>query len=242
LGDRLRPDGELIEHNVERVMERIARAALKAGRKPEEVRLVAVTKGVPLQVAEVAVRAGITDLGENRVQEGETKRQALSSSCGGVRWHLIGHLQTNKAGRAARTFDLVHSIDSLRAAEALSAGVARARDGPLDVLVQVNVSGEESKYGLTSDRTEPFLREVGGLDGIRVRGLMTIAPLVYDPEDTRPVFRRLAELARTLEGARLRGVSMDILSMGMTQDFEVAISEGANLVRIGTAIFGPRSG
>ncbi|MEW6031636.1 MAG: YggS family pyridoxal phosphate-dependent enzyme [Bacillota bacterium] len=230
--------GADIDVNLERVRERIARAARRAGRAPEDVRLVAVTKGVPVDRVRRAIELGVSDLGENRVQEGAAKRAALAGDVTAVSWHLIGHLQTNKAGRAAETFDLIHSVDGLRVAEALSRRVS----GSLPVLLQVNVSGEASKFGVGPEEAGELLRAVSRLPGLVVRGLMTMAPLVDDPEETRPIFRRLARLARELGGLRLPGVSLDLLSMGMTQDFEVAISEGANLVRIGSAIFGPREG
>ena len=252
-----KPDREHLKRNLEQVLERIARAARRSGRRPEEIRLVAVTKGVLPEAVRLAVEVGVTDLGENRVQEGEAKRTALAPFCPEIRWHMVGHLQTNKARRAAHVFDVIHSIDSARAAEALASAVARPtvpggppgadeatehRPSLLDILVQVNVSGEASKYGLPLESVSGLLRRLAGLDGLRVRGLMTIAPFVHDPEEVRPVFRRLAELANSLDKQRLPGVSMDLLSMGMSQDFEVAVSEGANLVRVGTAIFGPRGG
>jgi len=232
--------------NIARVRERITRAAERSGRDPEAVRLVAVTKGVPAQVAARAVEAGILDLGENRVQEGEAKRAELESLepalASAVSWHLIGHLQTNKARRAARTFGLVHSVDSPRVARALAQAVVGQSLQALDILVQVNVSGEQSKYGVAPAGATDLVRLAASLEGLRVRGLMTMAPFTDHPEETRPVFRRLRELAREIESLGLDGVSMELLSMGMTQDFEVAVEEGASLVRIGTAIFGPRPG
>jgi len=240
-----------VRANLAEVRERIARAARKAGRTPESVRLVAVAKGVPVGLVREAVQAGITDLGENRVQEGVAKREALAESPTHLRWHLIGHLQTNKAGRAAANFDLIHSVDSLRVAAALSAAAGRLREGPdpagarrttVEVLLQVNLAGEETKFGVDPDAAAGLLRVVAGLPGLGVRGLMTIAPFSADPEESRPVFRKLLALARELAGLRLAGVSLDLLSMGMSQDYEVAVAEGANLVRVGTAIFGPRGG
>ena len=228
-----------VRANLAEVRERIARAARKAGRTPESVRLVAVAKGVPVGLVREAVQAGITDLGENRVQEGVAKREALAESPTNLRWHLVGHLQTNKAGRAAANFDLIHSVDSLRVAVALSASARRAA---VEVLLQVNLAGEETKFGVDPDAAAGLLRVVAGLPGLGVRGLMTIAPFSADPEESRPVFRKLMALARELAGLRLPGVSLDLLSMGMSQDYEVAVAEGANLVRVGTAIFGPRGG
>jgi len=228
--------------NLARVRENIARAARRSGRGPDEVRLVAVTKGVPAHVLREALEAGVTDLGENRVQEAEAKQAELGPLDPGVRWHLIGHLQTNKAKRAAQSFQLIHSVDSFRVARALSRAVAGGSAGTLDVLVQTNVSGEESKYGVDPGGAADLCRTVGSLEGLRVKGLMTMAPFTDDPEETRPVFRRLRELAREIKRLGLEGVSMELLSMGMTQDYEVAVEEGSNLVRVGTAIFGPRQG
>lgn len=253
-------DPAAIVTNLGRVRENIARAARRSGRRPEAIRLVAVTKLVPWESVLAAVRAGATDFGENRVQEGAAKRQAVEQALegatpgAGVLWHLIGHLQTNKAGKAARSFDLVHSVDSVRVAEALSAAVTRDPGQPatgpdrsrraagLEILLEVNVAGEESKFGVAPEEAPVLARAVAGLPGLSLRGLMTVAPLAEDPETVRPVFRRLAGLRQELEALRLPGVVLDYLSMGMSQDYEVAVAEGANLVRIGTAIFGPRGG
>ncbi len=238
------PDQEAIRANLARVRENIAGAACRAGRDPGDVRLVAVTKLVPPELVALAVRDGVRDLGENRVQEGVGKRQALETTHpdlgATVRWHLIGHLQTNKAARAVRHFDLLHSVDSLRVAEAISAAVPRGR--PAAILVQVNVAGEKTKSGAPPAAVAGLVRDISRLPGLSVQGLMTIAPLAADPEDVRPVFRRMTALAREIDTLGLPGVSMELLSMGMSQDYEVAISEGANVVRIGMAVFGPRGG
>jgi len=234
---------EIIRANLSAVRERVAAAALRAGRSPYDVRIVVVTKDVEVESVRAALELGVLDVGENRVKEGVAKRAALSTDFPAVRWHMIGHLQTNKARKAALEFDLVHSVDGPRVAEALSRAVEEGgRVGPLGVLLQVNVSGEGTKFGVGPGEAEALLREVNRHPGIEVRGLMTIAPLAADAEETRPVFRRLALLARQMRELGLEGVSMDILSMGMSQDYEVAISEGSNLVRIGTAVFGPRGG
>ncbi len=242
------PESGSVTANLERVRETIARAARSSGRPPEAVRLVAVTKLVPPDLVLEAIRAGVSDLAENRVQEGVAKRQAVEAKALGpgtarVRWHLIGHLQTNKAARAVRHFELIHSVDSLRVAEALSLALAREapRPQPLEVLLEINVSGEATKYGVPPDQALGLAEAVARLPGLALRGLMTVAPLAADPEDTRPIFRRLASLRRDIQRG-LPGVEMDYLSMGMSQDYEVAVAEGANLVRIGTAIFGPRGG
>ena len=235
--------GPDIARNLEKVREKIARAAARAGRSAEDVTLVAVTKGVPPDLVREAVEAGVTDVGENRVQEGAAKRSVLDPTCPELVWHFIGHLQTNKAARASRLFDLIHSVDRRRVAEALSRAWMRGgRPEPLKVLVQVNASGEETKFGVPPEAAADLVREVCRLPGLEVMGLMTMAPLTDDPEETRPVFRRVRRLAREIERLGLPGVSMELLSMGMSQDYEVAVSEGANVVRIGTAIFGPREG
>ena len=246
------PDQETIRANLARVRENIAGAARRAGRDPGDVCLVAVTKLVSAELVALAVRDGVRDLGENRVQEGVGKRQALETAHpdlgAPVRWHLIGHLQTNKAARAVAHFDLLHSVDSLRVAEAISAAVLRDRpaaasgDRPAAILVQVNVTGEETKSGAPPAAIAGLVRDISRLPGLSVQGLMTIAPLVADAEDVRPVFRRVTALAREIDTLGLPGVGMELLSMGMSQDYEVAISEGANVVRIGMAVFGPRGG
>lgn len=240
------PEPGVVAVNLERVLENISAAARGAGRGPESVRLVAVSKFVTAELVVEALRAGARDLGENRVQEGIAKRTAVEAALPEgqppPRWHLIGHLQTNKASRAARSFDLVHSVDSLRVAEALSEAFAGRPSDLLGILLEVNVSGEESKYGVAPDQAASLARAVSLLPGLALRGLMTVAPIAANPEDVRPVFRRLAALRRELEALRLPGASLEHLSMGMSQDYHVAVAEGATLVRVGTAIFGPRGG
>lgn len=221
--------------NVARVQERIAAAARRCGRRPEEITLVAVTKGVDLPQIEAAVATGVTDLGESRVQEAVPKAAALRHQ---VRWHMVGHLQRNKVAQAVSVFSIVHSVDSERLAEELN---RRARPS-LDVLIQVNVVGEPHKHGLPPDAVGPVLRETAGLPALRIIGLMTIAPQVDDPEQVRPVFRRLRQLRDELNSSGAAGLELHELSMGMTDDFEVAVEEGATIVRIGRAIFGERPG
>lgn len=246
---------------IAQVHERIAAAAGRAGRAPGEVRLVGVTKTHPPELVAEALAAGLADFGENRVQEAQAKIVALAAERSRVRWHLIGHLQSNKAKRAAELFDLVHSVDSLHLAQALARGVGARELGdrdsgpshqlppPLAVLLQVNVLGETSKEGfdLADWQVRPaaldkFLAEaeqILALPGLAVRGLMTIAPWGSDPEQARPAFRS-TRLLRDLMAQRLPGASWAELSMGMTDDFEVAIEEGATIVRVGRAIFGSR--
>jgi len=223
-----------IAARVARVRERIAQAAARAGRRPEEIRLVAVSKVVSAERVREAVAAGITDLGENYIQEAAEKQAQITEP---VRWHLIGHVQSNKAAKAAAIFDIVHTVDSPRIARALGRH-AQAAGRELDALLQVNTSGEETKSGVAPAEAERLLAEVAGVQGLRVRGLMTIGRWDPDPERARPEFRQLAQLAQDLE--RRSGLELKWLSMGMSHDFEVAIEEGATLVRVGTGVFGPR--
>lgn len=219
---------QTIAANISAVRARIAAAAARVGRDPAGIRLVGVSKTFPPEMVAAAVRAGLADIGENRVQEAVAKRAALEAA--GLRpvWHLVGHLQTNKVKPALQTFDILHSIDSVRLAEALNRHATR----PVDVLIEVNVAGEATKFGFAPEEVEEALRYLQRLDHLRVHGLMTVAPQVADPEQVRPVFRAL----RALRDA----TGLAELSMGMTDDFEVAVEEGATIVRIGRAIFGPR--
>lgn len=239
-----------IRLNIASIYERIGAAAVRAGRDPGAVTLVAVTKTHPAEIVRAAAAAGVRDVGENRVQEAGEKYAECASEP--LRWHLIGHLQRNKARRAAEIFDLIHSVDSLRLAETLDRYVAEGARGSLDarlpILLQVNVAGETQKEGfdLPGGRANQaqmpgFIEAVArivALEHIEVRGLMTIAPYVEDPEQVRPVFRALRELRDEL-ALRFPAAWHD-LSMGMTGDFEVAVEEGATLVRVGRAIFGER--
>ena len=214
----------------------IEAAARRAGRAPSSVRLVAATKGVSAERVREIVRLGVTDLGENRVQEAEAKIGAVDRNA--VRWHLIGPLQRNKAGRAVELFDQVHTVDRAELAEALARRAVSA-GRVLPVLVLVNVAEEASKFGVAPAGVEGLLRVIQGLAGLEPRGLMTVGPKVARPEDARVSFAKLRELR---ERARIAtGLALDELSMGMSDDFEVAVEEGATMVRLGTALFGPRS-
>jgi len=208
------------------VRQRVERAAERAGRSPADVTIVAVSKSFPPQAIEEAVAAGIAHLGENRVQEAAAKIPGLRPLP--VTWHLVGHLQTNKAKTALELFDIIHSVDSLHLAEVLSQRAQR----PLPVFLEVNVAGEASKFGFPPGEVAAAAQAVARLPRLDLRGLMTVAPFVSDPETVRPVFRELCRLRDAL--------GLPDLSMGMTDDFEVAIEEGATLVRIGRAIFGER--
>jgi len=217
-----------IAENLARVRQRIEAACRRAGRAPAEGTLVGITKGFPPEAVAEAVAAGLEDAGENRVQEAAAKIGALAGRGIRPRWHLVGHLQTNKAKTALDLFAIIHSVDSLRLAEALDRHASR----PVAVLLEVNVAQEASKFGFTPGELPSALSAISSLPHLDVRGLMTVAPQTDDPEAVRPVFRRLRELR---DACGLRD-----LSMGMTDDFEVAIEEGATLVRVGRAIFGPR--
>ncbi len=226
-----------LKDNIARVQERIAAAGRRAGRRPEDVKLVAVSKTVPPDRIRAAYDAGLRDFGENRVQEANSKRAALSDLT--VTWHLVGHLQTNKAKLARELFHCVHSLDSLRLAQKLDEAAVCSGDR-LPVLIEVNLGEEQTKSGVPEQDMLPLAEQVSRLATIELRGLMVLPPFFEDPEQARPFFRRLRELARTIESASLPGVSMRELSMGMSHDFEVAIEEGATMVRVGTAIFGRR--
>lgn len=217
-----------IRANLERVRERIARAAERAGRRAESVRLVGVSKTVEVARIRAAVAAGLMALGENRVQEARVKISELGRP---VEWHLVGQLQTNKAKDAVELFDLIHSLDRPELGRELDRR-GRQRGRPVEVLVQVNLAGEARKGGVAPEGLDALLEGLAGLDHVRARGLMTVPPQTPDPEDARARFRALAKL-----GERH---ALPELSMGMSGDFEIAIEEGATMVRVGTAIFGPR--
>jgi len=218
-----------IDQNVREVERRIAGACQRAGRSTDEVTLVAVTKAIEVPAIEAAFAAGIRNFGENRVQEAKPKIERLEALRPHLTWHMVGHLQTNKAKTALDIFDIIHSVDSLRLAEALS----RRSQKKLPVLIEVNVSAEATKSGFPLPEVDEAVRQIGRLPSIEIEGLMTIAPWVSDAEEVRPVFRQLRQLGDAL--------GLRHLSMGMTDDFEVAIEEGATLVRIGRAIFGERT-
>lgn len=215
----------------------IAAALRRVDDQERRVTLIAVTKNVAPEVIRAAHEAGITDCGENRVQEGNIKLDALGGLP--IRWHFIGRLQRNKVRAVVGRYTLVHSLDRLPLAQEID---RRAQQAGIrqDCLVQVNVSGDPNKAGVDPQELVTFLRSLSGMDGLRIRGLMTIAPLVTDPEAVRPVFRRLRLLAIKVQELGLPGVEMEHLSMGMTGDYIVAVEEGATMVRIGRGLFGPR--
>jgi hypothetical protein len=227
----------MISTNIDTLRERIAAASRRSGRRPENVTLVAVAKTFPAEQVDEAVRAGVVDIGENYVQELLGKRETLSAR--DIRWHFVGHLQSNKVRQIAEWIHLVHALDSVSLARELDGRAARA-GRTLEALVEVNTTGEQTKFGLPPDRVAGFIRSLEPLAHIRIAGLMTIGPFLPDPEGSRPMFRMLRLLRDEIARTPQANTDLHHLSMGMSGDFEVAIEEGATLVRIGTAIFGSR--
>jgi len=230
-----------VAENIARVRERIAAAARRAGREPSGITLMAVTKTFPPEFIGEAYAAGIRAFGENRVQEYASKVDALRSLAD-AEWHLIGHLQSNKASKAAELFSAVDSLDSVRLAEKLN-GAAEGASKTLPVLIEINVGGEAAKSGVAagSEELEQILSGAAQWKNLAVRGLMTVPPYTEDPEGSRAFFRELRGIRDAIAARSLPAVSMDVLSMGMSHDFEVAIEEGSTCVRVGTAIFGERA-
>jgi len=220
-----------IAERVEAVRLRIAAACQRSGRSPEEVTVVAVTKGFPPEAVREGFAAGLNQFGENRVQEAQVKLPLLAGLAPRPTWHMVGHLQTNKVKTVLSLFDIIQSVDSFHLAQEISRRAPQSVRVP--VLLEVNVAGEAAKYGFSPDELPAAAGQVRDLPGLEVRGLMTVAPMAADPEEARPVFRRLRSLAESLD--------LRELSMGMSDDFEVAVEEGATIVRVGRAIFGERS-
>ncbi len=229
-----------ISENIARVKERIASAARRAGRLSDDVALMGVTKTHSPDRIREAYEAGLRLFGENRVQEFAAKAGAVAG-LDGAEWHMIGHLQTNKASKAAELFGAIDSVDSVKLAEKLNAA-ARTLNKRLPVLIEINVGGEAAKSGVPPDsrELEELLLAAPRLEALEFLGLMTVPPFVDNPEDARPFFRQLRELRDAIARRKLPGIQTDVLSMGMSHDFEVAIEEGAACVRVGTAIFGER--
>jgi PLP dependent protein len=230
-----------IAENIGSIRERIAEAARRAGRDPADITLMAVSKTFPPESIREAYAAGIRIFGENRVQEFSGKLDALRGLAG-IEWHLIGHLQSNKAAKTVELFGAVDSLDSVRLAEKLNAA-AEAAGKMLPVLIEMNVGGEQAKSGVAPDAEEvqQILTGAPRWKNLAIRGLMTVPPYTEDPEGARPYFRQLRKIQDRVMARGLPGVSMDVLSMGMSHDFEVAIEEGSTCVRVGTAIFGARA-
>jgi pyridoxal phosphate enzyme (YggS family) len=228
----------MISENIEKIRQRIAFACEKAGRDTSEVTLLAVSKTFSGDQVREALLAGLVDIGENYVQELLKKKEQLAHEQ--VRWHFIGHLQSNKVKQVAEWIHLIHAVDSVELAAEINKRAAKAQRN-IEVLVEVNTTAESSKYGIQPEDTAEFVRKMAGFEHVSIAGLMTIGPFLPDPEGSRPMFRQLRLLRDELVGSGQGNVHMKHLSMGMTGDFEVAIQEGATIVRIGTAIFGPRT-
>jgi pyridoxal phosphate enzyme (YggS family) len=229
---------EALRKRYENVCARIAVAAAESRRAPGEIKVIAISKTHPVSLMRVALNVGITDLGENRVQEAESKILELGQNA--ARWHLVGHLQPNKARRAVRLFDCIHSLDSVSLASRLQRICDEENREELAVLIQVDLGSEETKSGIAEDELPLLVRELEEHPRLRFSGLMTLPPFFENPEHARPYFRRLRELRDALKTEGRFGPGRGELSMGMTHDFEVAIEEGATMLRIGTAIFGER--
>lgn len=228
--------GTDIAENIRLVKQRIEAAAARAGRNPSDIQLMAVSKTVlPERIGE-AINAGLTLFGENYVQEAREKIPAIGKN---VSWHMIGHLQTNKAKYVVHLFDAIHSVDRLELAQELSKRAGQIKRH-LDILIEINVAGEASKSGVAPDEALNLIRQIAVLPNLSIRGLMTMPPFCDNPEESRPYFKALRALRDEIAKAAIDGVSMDELSMGMTDDFEVAIEEGATILRVGRAIFGQR--
>jgi pyridoxal phosphate enzyme (YggS family) len=229
-----------VVENYKALQARIASACARAQRDPAEVTLVGVTKTVPVEDVVVAYQHGLTIFGENRVQEAATKIEALHEKAVAPQWHLIGHLQTNKVKRAIELFDVIQSVDSRRLAETLQR-YAEIEKRLIEIFVQVNTSGESTKFGAAPGEAVQLMREISGYSHLRVTGLMTIGAIDPGDLDIRRCFRGLRELAETVSAQRFPNVTMKHLSMGMTDDFEIAIAEGATMIRVGRALFGERN-
>lgn len=227
-----------IKARFQNIQERVRMAALYCRRDPDDITLVAVSKTKPVDQIQNAIQAGAAVFGENYIQEAQSKIEALASEK--IAWHFIGHLQRNKAKIAVKCFDLIHTLDSLRLARELDKQ-ARKINKVQAVLIQVNISKEISKSGISEDDCLPMIRTASELENLSIKGLMTMPPFFDQPEKARPYFSGLRRLSEEIRQHNINGVSMDLLSMGMTGDFEVAIQEGATHIRIGTAIFGARS-
>ncbi len=229
-----------VSENIALVREQVAAAARRAGRQPENIELIAVSKTFSPALIREAYAAGVRRFGENRVQEFAAKIEALRD-LREVEWHMIGHVQANKAAKAVELFDFVDSVDTLRVARRLNTAAAQAGKN-LTALLEINIGGEPAKSGVAPESTEleDILQAAAELNDLHIRGLMTVPPFADDPEEARPYFRRLRDLQEQIAARNLPGVEMDMLSMGMSHDFQIAIEEGATCVRVGTAIFGGR--
>ena len=227
----------MIKENLEEVREKIRQACQRSGRREEEVTLISVSKTKPVEMLEEAYEAGSRDFGENRVQEIMEKYGQMPED---VRWHMIGHLQKNKVRQVIDKAVLIHSVDTVELAEQIEKDAAK-RDLTVDILLEVNVAEEESKFGFRTEEVEAAVIKIKDLPHVHIKGLMTIAPFVSNSEDNREVFKKLYQLYVDIRSKNIDNVNMSVLSMGMTGDYEVAIEEGATMIRVGTGIFGART-
>lgn len=227
----------MLKENLTKVEENIQKACDKAGRKRSEVTLIAVSKTKPVEMLQEIYNEGIREFGENKVQEMCEKMELMPQD---IKWNMIGHLQTNKVKYIIGKTSLIHSVDSLKLAEEIQKQAVK-HDVTADILVEVNIANEESKFGISKDETIRMVRDIAKLDHLKIKGLMTIAPFVENPEDNRLYFREIKQLSVDINNQNIDNVSMDVLSMGMTGDYMVAIEEGATMVRVGTGIFGERN-
>ena len=227
----------MVAENYRYVLKKVEEACVRSGRDPKDMTLIAVSKTKPIEMIEEAMEAGARVFGENKVQELCDKYEQLPKD---LHWHLIGHLQRNKVKYIVDKAELIHSVDSLKLAEEISKEALK-KNVEVNILIEVNVAEEESKFGVSVEETPVLVEEIAKLPGIHIQGLMTIAPYTTDPEENRPVFRTLKKLAVDIKKKNIDNVCMDVLSMGMTGDYQVAVEEGATLVRVGTGIFGERN-
>ena len=226
----------MIKENLENVKEKIRNSCQKSGRDMKEVTLIDVSKTKPVEMLMEAYQLGERHFGENKVQELVHKYEEMPKD---IHWHMIGHLQTNKVKYIVDKVDLIHSVDSIKLAQTINKE-SEKRNIVSNILIEVNVAMEESKFGITVDEVEDFISEISYLNNIKVKGLMTIAPYVENPEENRNIFRKLKQLSVDINAKNIDNINVSILSMGMTNDYEVSIEEGANMVRVGTGIFGER--
>ncbi len=226
-----------LQENILRVQANIEKALDRVGRDKDDVTLIAVTKTVDTDIIQKSLDLGLNNIGENRVQELQRKYEKIGHR---ATWHMIGHLQTNKVKYILDKVSLIHSLNRISLAKELNKRAKNA-DRIIDVLIQVNVAEEESKFGFKTEEVIPFIESILPLENIKIKGLMTIAPYSKDPEEVRYVFKNLRKLKETIEGKNYKEVEMEYLSMGMTNDYEIAIEEGSNMVRVGTALFGKRN-
>jgi pyridoxal phosphate enzyme (YggS family) len=227
-----------IKENIDIILNRVAEAAKKSGRNPEDITIIAVSKTVDSNRAREAVENGLLNLGENRVQEFVNKYEQLGGM--NIKWHMIGHLQKNKVKYIIDKAELIHSVENLELANEIN---KRAKQNEIvsKVLIELNIGEEDSKFGINVDRVYDFVKDINQYDNILVKGIMTVAPYADDPEEVRWIFKKMKEIYDNISEMKLKNTDMQYLSMGMTNDFEVAIEEGSNIVRIGTAIFGSRN-